>query len=123
MDSCAAPSNCGLHRGHHKNSSRASQNPQIFSISRTIPLDMFAKLSTIRAQSGKKWRRVVELGSECRAVGPWKQSAIPAASSGELRFKHFFISEHDSRGEPASDFNDAHAGQAVRGLSCCGATI
>src|SRR5271168_153372 len=92
MDSCAAPSNCGLRCGDHKNPSRASENPQIFSISRTIPLDMFAKLSTIRAQSGKKWRRVVELGRECRAVGPWKQSANPTASSGESKYQNQAVS-------------------------------
>src|SRR5271156_5013616 len=65
MVSSASPSNCGLRCKHHKNAARRSVFPQVFSISRTIPLDMFAKLSTIRAQSGKKWRRGVE------SVGQW----------------------------------------------------
>jgi hypothetical protein len=64
------------------------ENPQVFGVLQTILLDMFRIPSTIGAQSGKKWRRVVESRKEtsiaavgaralpsCKAVG---ESSIPA---------------------------------------------
>jgi hypothetical protein len=62
-----------------------AENPQVFEVLQTILLDMFRIPSTIGAQSGKKWRRVVKSREETRntAVGARrfkaaKQSANPA---------------------------------------------